>query len=101
MKKCSYMISLLFFLISLPLLNGCATFILWNHDEGVKVVKKTRAEADQIYLSYDKEKRGTDWKLTPKYCIPYQIRESDESEESEADFPEKKKGCLIFQEKGY
>ncbi|GEM_PF-5458108 len=98
-EKYSHINSLLFFLICLPFLNGCATISLWDHKDGIKVVNKIRGEADQIYLLYDKTDRGK--VLNPKYCVPYRIRESGELKGNKAGFPENTEGCLIFQEKNY
>lgn len=98
-EKYSHINSLLFFLICLPFLNGCATINLWDREEAAKVVSKIRAEADQIYLLYDKTDRGE--VLNRKYCVPYQIRENGELKGNKAGFPENTKGCLIFQEKEY
>ncbi len=98
-EKYSHINSLLFFLICLPFLNGCATITIWNHKDDIKVVNKIRAEADQIYLLYDKTDRGE--VLNRKYCVPYQIRELGELKGNKASFPENTEGCLIFQEKHY
>ncbi len=90
------------FLFISSVCSGCATTLLWNHQQGVRAEKLMIGEADQIYVSYDKgkiddshgESKAVNFKT---YCVPFHIKQDQKENKS---FPGVLDGFLIIKEKG-
>jgi len=84
------------FVIGCSLLTGCATASLWHNHNYAAVKSVIEAEAKQIYISYDKTEVDHTWLYKTKFCIPFQVKDSDKAKANKLGLPKKTQGFLCI-----